>query len=530
MCGISGYFAYSALVEETKQLRAMNRAVAHRGPDGEGMAFIRSDGGAPPSLFLGDKTSMTPDLPEWRSDLRITHDLAFGHRRFAIIDLSPGGHQPFATNDGSLVLEFNGEIYNYLELREELRRAGRVFATRSDAEVLMHAYQQWGTECFAKLRGFWALALWDARRNALLLSRDRIGKAPLYYARQGGRLWWCSEIKGLQAAAVGCHAFPPRMEAVAQFIRAGLRDVGDETFFEGIRTFPRASYAWVKPDGSFVPQSFWSLPETRVSARDLGQRDAVEGLTARLQSAVQVRLRSDAPIGLELSGGLDSSALAALASEARGRVATSLEAFTVSFPGTAWDEAPYARQVASHLSGEVNLNELPPENSLVLEHLARFQTGMDEPFHSPNMILNQEIWRRMASLGIRVSLNGAGGDEVFAGYGSEYFGPYVRQLLVSGRLPQAWRELLRYSERKDNGVKPWLRELWLLLPDGWKQGIRSSGPSPENDPLRLNHASLPSASDSFAHRMLDHLTDFKMNYWLRSGNTSCMGVPGRKTP
>ncbi len=502
----------------------MNASVAHRGPDGEGLAFIRSDGGSPPSLFIGKPTRMTPDLPEWRGDLTLPHDVALGHRRFAIIDLSAGGHQPFISNDGTLTLSFNGEIYNYLELRGELQGLGHVFATRSDAEVLLHAYRQWGERCFERLQGFWALALWDSERRALLLSRDRMGKAPLYYARQGGRLWFCSEIKGIFAAA-GKTAFPPRMEAVRQFIRAGLRDVGDETLFEGIQTLPRASYAWVGPDGSLETHAFWDFPKERIRSGEIGEKEALGGLTARLESAVRLRLRSDVPIGLELSGGLDSSALAAFAASLRGPAAPPLTAYTVGFPGTAWDETPFARQVAARYLGALNLQTLIPDNGMVLRGLNAFQAQMDEPFHSPNMVLNQEIWRRMAAAGIRVSLNGAGGDEVFAGYGSEYMGPYVRRLLGQGRAGAVLHELGAYSERESNALKPWLRELWLLIPETWKRKIRPLTPSGELDPLRLERGDLPVVSESIEGRLRDYLTDLKMNYWLRAGNTSCMGVP-----
>jgi len=507
----------------------MNQAVAHRGPDGEGQAFIRSDGLSPFALFTGKPTPMTPDLPEAREDLSVPHDVALGHRRFAIIDLSPGGHQPFVSGpltsrDKALALSFNGEIYNYLELREELQSLGHVFATRSDAEVLLHAYRQWGEGCFEKLEGFWALALWDAQRRGLLLSRDRLGKAPLYYARQGGRFWFCSEIKGILAAA-GKRAFPPRLEGVRQFIRGGLRDVGDETFFEGIRTLPRASYAWVGQNGDVVSRTFWGFPKERLRSGEIGINEAQQGLKTRLESAVRLRLRSDVPIGLELSGGLDSSALAALAASLRGPGASPMAAYTVSFPGTAWDETPFARLVAERYSGALNLRALIPDPSLVLGGLSAFQKLMDEPFHSPNMVLNQEIWRRMASLGIRVSLNGAGGDEVFAGYGSEYFGPYVRQLFSRGRAALAWGELRKYSERESNALKPWLRELWLLIPEVWKRKIRPLTPPAASDPLRMGSGKLPAASESIENRLHDYLTDLKMNYWLRSGNTSCMGVP-----
>jgi asparagine synthase (glutamine-hydrolysing) len=181
--------------------------------------------------------------------------------------------------------------------------------------------------------------------------------------------------------------------------------------------------------------------------------------------------------------------------------------------------------VAEAFPQGLRLHALTSGGEKIRDELRAYQAGMDEPFHSPNMILNREIWRRLAALGIRVSLNGAGGDEVFAGYGGEYFGPYVRHLAARGRMERTLEELVRYSERESNGLKPWLRELWLLLPDAWKRTMRPLVPDAAHDPLKLERGSLPAASESLEQRLLEHLGDLKMNYWLRSGNTSCMSVP-----
>jgi asparagine synthase (glutamine-hydrolysing) len=537
MCGISGYFAFSGPVEETTSLRAMNRAVAHRGPDGEGAAFIGTQTGIV-TPFAGERTPLTPPaLRTWPAFFRVPHDLALGHRRFAIVDRTPGGHQPFLIPDdpaASLALAFNGEIYNHVELREELTRRGHVFRTPGDVEVLARAYLEWGEACFTRLRGFWALALWDGRRDAgnggprgLLLARDPLGKAPLYWAARGGRLWWSSEIKGLRAglAAAGREPFTPRGEAVALFVRAGLRDFGNQTFFEGIKTFPAASHAWVMRDGGFTPRRSWDFPQERLRASDLGIDEAVAGLSDRLEEAVRLRLRADAPVGLELSGGMDSSAIAAFAAGARrSGAAGPLDAYTVGFPGTAWDESPYARKVAGHFPGSLRLHELTPGGDSILRELADFHHHMDEPFHSPVLVSNREIWRRMAAAGIRVSLNGAGGDEVFAGYGSEYLGPYARGLIARGRVTLALRELGSFSEREGKALRDWARAAWWMVPESLRKGLRPPGPPAALDPLS-GRAQVPAASDDFGRRLLDHLGDHKMNYWLRSGNTSFMGVP-----
>ena len=522
MCGLSGYLAFSGPVEDAGILRRMNAALTHRGPDGEGLAFIRraADG---PSAFTFGRSPLSPStLPEWTEGLSLPHDLALGHRRFAILDLTPHGHQPFISEDGRYVLTFHGEIYNHTELREELSREGHVFKTRGDAEVLLRAFLHWREKCFAKLRGFWALAIWDAERRALLLSRDRMGKAPLYYARHEGKLWWSSEIKGLLAGAPALRN-NTNSEAVRRFVVGGLRDFGDETFYEGIRTFPRAAYAWVDAAGNFEPQTFWELPARRLSPQELSPEEAASGLRERLEAAVKLRLRADAPLGLELSGGLDSSAIAALA--ATGHTGEPLQAFTVSFPGTAWDESPFARKVAERYPNSLRLQTLVPESGSVLNELSGFHAQMDEPIHSPNMILNRDIWKRMAALGIRVSLNGAAGDEMLAGYASEYFGPYMRRLLVRGNLPRAFHELWLQSERASANPVAWLRQLWSLLPESTRQKLRPNRPDTSLDPLLLSREPLPMASNEIEKRLTDNLGPFKMNYWLRSGNAASMGVP-----
>jgi len=525
MCGISGYFSYSGLITETLSLTKMNHRLAHRGPDGEGYVFIHRQSGHA-TAFRGELLPLTRrDLPTLEDQTAGPHDIAFGHRRFAIVDLSEGGHQPLVdTRTGSdCILNFQGEIYNYVELRAELEKLGHVFQTHSDSEVLLHAYLEWKEDCFPRLEGFWALAIWDGRRKGLLLARDRMGKAPLYLARQAGRLWWSSEIKGIRAG-VGSDTFAVNLPAAHQFVRLGLRDFHNQTFFQGIDTFPRASYAWIDEEGEFQPRSYWDIPKTRLTAKQLDARQAGEELDRRLKAAVTLRLRADVPVGLELSGGLDSSVLAAYSAQGRAGKRP-LETFTVSFPGTAWDEAGFAQSVANRYPEALNLKILVPDHVDILNRLPDFQARMDEPFHSPNMIINQDIWKRMSALGIKVSLNGAAGDELFAGYGTEYFGPYLRHLLGDGRFAMAWKEFSQYSEADAGDFRSRLRSVWMLLPYSWRRNLRSLNPPPALDPFQGSALPTPLPADDIESLILDYLTDYKMNYWLRSGHTSTMQVP-----
>jgi asparagine synthase (glutamine-hydrolysing) len=491
----------------------MNAAVAHRGPDDAGFSFMEP--GLPATRFR----DLAPDqtVP--------AHHVAFGHRRFSIIDPTPAGHQPFWSADGQVGLVFNGEIYNYVELRTELQGLGRSFRTDSDTEVLLEGYRQWGTDCFRRFNGFWALALYDFRRRQVLLARDRIGKAPLYILQHADGLYFSSEIKGLKAA-VGSAALTVNEQAILDFVRDGWRDVGHQTFFNEIRTFPNAAFAWVEPDGSFVPTTFWRLEARRRSEGEVSLQEAASGLRKLLADAVRIRLRADVPVGFELSGGMDSSALVALAAEQH---TGPLRIYTVSFPGTPYDEEPYARKVVDSLGRPVEYVVLTPPPDEFFEHADWFVWLQEEPFHSPNLVTNVQVLRRMRAEGVRVSINGAAGDEVLAGYAADYFLPYLRHLVAQGRWGRAVREYLLLSE---SGQRPrpfgTLRRLLtfpaaLRAPGRKPAGSKLAGHDPFRDPPHARRRfGPPDDLEGLLHGLMG---SWRMNYWLRSGNQAIMGVP-----
>ncbi len=261
MCGIAGCVDLDhGLDAATDQVAAMTDALRHRGPDDAGMV---ADG-----------------------------PVTLGHRRLSIIDLSPAGHGPMPSPDGSLWLTFNGEIYNYIELRDELRALGREFHTESDTEVLLVAYAQWGTGMLDRLNGMFAFAIWDSRTSTVLLARDRFGVKPLYYTTAAGRFRFASEIKGLLVdAAVPRRANAPR---VLEFLAYGLADHTAETMFEGVMQLPPGSYLQVRPfEPVAAPVRWYTLRPARDESKPLGRR------TRELfDSAVALRLRSDVPVGV----------------------------------------------------------------------------------------------------------------------------------------------------------------------------------------------------------------------------------------
>jgi asparagine synthase (glutamine-hydrolysing) len=492
----------------------------HRGPDDEGLALIDPSSAVSQRLVTENSDAALRDGSRAGSVAELAHAVGFGHGRFSIIDPSPDGHQPFWSADGAVCAMFNGEIYNYVELRRELQGLGRRFRTASDTEVLVAAYQEWGTACFPRLNGFFALSLWDARRRQVLLARDRVGKAPLYVWRDGTGLFWASELKGL-------FALNPRagerinVRTLVEFVELGLRDIGADTCYAGVTSFPRASLGWVEPDGSIRPEPYWSLPEGRFSRGQLSAADAAMQLAERLREAVGIRLRADVPVGVQLSGGLDSSTALALAAQQADRI----DAFTVAFDDPAENEEPFARSAAGRYPSRVSHRVIRPPDQDLIEHADSYVHLMGEPFHSPNQFTSQRVWREMRKQGLRVVLYGAGGDEAFAGYAEEYQLPFLRHLLRAGEV-RAWlRETLRSTDRAPASL---LLDQARRLAGRLPASLRRRADPPHGRELFRPPVGVeprPGPREDIAGLLVDNMTDWRMSYWVRIDNQNSMGVP-----
>lgn len=522
MCRIAGYVRKGELEANADRIIAMTRAMAHGGPDGEGITLLgpalnsivnlRTDHS--PRDFIGDAA--------FAAGKSMPHRIAFGHRRFSIIDLSVAGHQPFWTPDRQTCVSFNGEIFNYLELKQELESAGHLFLTNSDTEVLVHGYAEWGERCFERMNGFWAISLYDAAKEAVLISRDRIGRSPLYVTSQPEGVFWASEIKALHAA-LGAERFAISGQAVHDYVKHMRRDVGDKTFYEGIEMLPNASYAWIDADGSMAtPKTYWTIPTERRTEKEISPDEAVRTLRELIEDALRLQLRADVPVGFELSGGLDSSALTGFAAKTR----VDMRVYTISFKGTDVDEEPFARAVAETYKDRITYTVLHPPQDDLFERADGYFRLLDEPFHSPNMRTNQSIWCSMAEQGIKVSINGGGCDEVLAGYPYEYWHPYLRHLLKTGKWRTFWREFSRCTEVN----KPKERLKWLLLLAPPKLRVVKDPKysiTQDIDPFVSHggHETNAAPSEEIHRRMFDNMGDWLMNYWMRSSNLSFMGVP-----
>lgn len=403
MCGVAGFTTFERSCADADCLiRKMMGALAHRGPDGNGTCSI-------PGIVLG-------------------------HQRLSIID-SAGGAQPMRTADGRYTAIYNGEIYNYLELRAELERIGCGFRTRSDTEVLLAKYAAAGVEAFRSFNGMFAIAVWDREKEELVLARDRIGVKPLYYAVANGELVFASELKALLLHP----AVERRLDllSVSKYFSYGYVPT-PATIFAGVQKLEAGFYLRFGRNG-LEKHSYWDLPldDNAPSSRNVDEW--ADDLLALLRDGIAKRLRSDVPVGLLLSGGLDSSLVAALAAEQSEQ---RLHSFSIGFDERSYDESPYARRVASHIGTEHHEKVLTAGEATQL--FDRIMEVFDEPLADPSAIPTYAL-SQFAREHVKVVLGGDGADELFAGYPSFQADKLITNLSF---LPIAWRDALgRLAER-----------------------------------------------------------------------------------
>lgn len=414
MCGIAGLWAFRESAD-ARDVAAMADAVRHRGPDGEGIARF-------------DTTRGEEASPDGRADL------VLGHRRLAILDLSDRALQPMK-GWGRWVV-YNGELYNYLELRAELVELGYRFTTESDTEVLLAGYDAWGAAALSRFNGMWAFVVYDPKARELFCARDRMGVKPFYYWHDGARFAFASEIKSLRRAP-GVRS-TPNAGIIAEYLALGLTDHTDETFYQGVLRLPAGHWARVRVGAPVVPTRYWSLPSDGV-ATDISS--ASSALEAVLEDAVRVRLRSDVAVGTCLSGGLDSSSVASLVSDllraqdpaARG-VGERQRTFTARFDDRRFDESAHARRIIE-LTG-ASAHFVVPDGARLWDEFAAVQRHQDEPVQSSSVYAQYNVFRLVRETGVVVTLDGQGADEIFAGYPA-YQGIALADALVSGRARDA---------------------------------------------------------------------------------------------
>jgi|SRR5579875_438204 len=424
MCGIAGFFEIDILSPEESRadLKRMAAALAHRGPDDEGVWLDAAAG------------------------------VGFAHRRLSILDLSPLGHQPMVSASGRTVITFNGEIYNHAELRAELTRGGHTFRGASDTEVLLAACEEWGVAAtLERCRGMFALALWSAADRTLYLARDRFGEKPLYYAQQGGRVIFGSELKALRRhRAFGAEV---SRDALVLYLRRGYIP-SPHSIYQGVRKVRPGTLLAITSDGrglAIRERDYWQpsaiesglskqAAETRAAERIEAMRaERIEAVHDALAEAIRLQMVADVPVGAFLSGGIDSSLVVSLMQRASARP---VRTFSIGFTEREFDEAPFARAIARHLGTDHTELTVTPRDALAV--IPRLAQIYDEPFADPSQIPTTLLCA-LARRQVTVSLSGDGGDELFGGYG-RYFDVrrrWSRLRRVPGSLRRGASQLVR---------------------------------------------------------------------------------------
>ncbi|HLI33948.1 MAG TPA: asparagine synthase (glutamine-hydrolyzing) [Terriglobia bacterium] len=379
MCGIFGQISLSPPAADH------SAAIRHRGPDDSGSCTFAVSG--------------TPQY------------VTLSHRRLAVIDLSPAGHQPMSNEDSTVWIVFNGEIYNFQELRSDLRASGHIFHSKTDTEAIIHGYEEWGEEVVKRLRGMFAFAIWDSRHKRLFLARDGVGKKPLFYSCDGRRLIFASEIKAI--LETGTVQASLDTDALHDYLTY-LYFPPPKTAFRGISKLPPATSLSIQvlPDGSLKQRAstFWDPLKSPGSSARFSESEAIDRVRSLIDEAVRIRLVSDVPIGVFLSGGIDSSTITAFASQ---RSQSPVQTFSISFPDSKfYDELPAAKLVAEKFH---TCHHVLQADADCVRHLTKVVRHFDEPFGNPTAVL-ESILAELMRQHVTVALSGDGGDEVFGGY------------------------------------------------------------------------------------------------------------------
>jgi len=416
MCGISAIINQNNRPVDAHVIKKMNDLIIHRGPDDEGYFFDTQ--------------------------------FAFGHRRLSILDLSSDGHQPMIYQK-RYVITYNGEIYNYLEIRNKLLTLGYKFHSDTDTEVVLAAYAEWGKDCVQRFNGMWAFAIYDVQEQIIFCSRDRFGVKPFYYTEINGQFIFASEIKQLLVF------YPVRYVnkfVLMDFLVLGLSEHSNETFFEGIKALPAShNLTYQLSNHTYVLQRYYQINFDH-SLHTLGEEEAIEDYHNMLHRSIALRLRSDVKIGTCLSGGMDSSTVAGIASKIHNKNSKHpFTAITASSTDKLNDETYYAKLVAEQ--SKLSWHTITPRSQDFIKQLEKLVRVQEEPFPTPSLFMQYFVFEKAKALGCTVMLDGQGGDETLLGY-ERYYPSYLLSNSIFSKLKIFWnsgensklskRELLAY--------------------------------------------------------------------------------------
>lgn len=446
MCGVGALLKLSTGGITYEHLVDFNNKVNHRGPDGEGYALFSNDGG------------------HWSESDKSQWKLALTHKRLSILDLSAAGRQPMSYANQTLWITFNGEIYNYIEIRDELVKDGYSFKSHSDTEVILAAFHKWGIHCFEMFRGMWAIILLDLRNNKMIVSRDRLGIKPLYIFQKTGYLAIASEIKQLTSLP-GYHP-SGNLPVIKQYLLTGF-ERSDSTFFKHVDPVLPGTYFEIDLHELTISDAHAYWNPQKISPSIKSYHDAAELTYSSFNESVKIHLRSDVPVGCQLSGGVDSSSIFSLMTQ--HYIGESIHSFTIGFPGYEKDESPIVKKMLSGSKAVQHVVTPSPQN--FLKELDDFIEAQDEPVGSFSQYAGFVLAKLIGEKGVKVVLNGQGGDELFGGYWQQYYA-FLFQQVKSGKLFSVIGQLLgscfkdgneqaitqmpanlrRYLNRRDNYV------------------------------------------------------------------------------
>jgi asparagine synthase (glutamine-hydrolysing) len=535
MCGIAGIFSPSGRPADKNLLVRMARSIRHRGPDDEGFLLSRT-GTSYVRPFRGCESR--PEIGHADIDSRESADhqpnLALAWRRLSIIDLSPTGHQPMTDANERVWVVFNGEIYNYIELREELRAKGFAFRTHSDTEVIIHAYNAWGSDCVRHLNGMWSFALYDAARGKLFCSRDRFGIKPFYYVWDGTTLFFASEIKALLESADIQRTANEGM--VYDYLAHRILDHSDQTFFDVISQLKPGNTLELDPSGLQIRQ-YYELSFNP----DLGRYDDAEArklageFRERFTDSVRIHLRTDVTLGSCLSGGLDSSSIVCTAnqlifgSEAMSRsiVGDKQKTFTATYSDARFSEEPFVQSVINQTHASPFFIE--PTSAGLLTELSAFVRAHDEPVISTSMYAQWNVMKLAAEHNVKVMLDGQGGDELLGGY-RWHFPVFHGQLLKALRFGDLAAELRSTSAVTGISMtelaKPVFQKVAkTFIPRSMRPGLLEISPYLDADFIRKNgtRASALIKSDfNLQQRLWEEETKFNLQQLLHYEDRNSM--------
>ncbi len=448
MCGILTYYKNEGLLKDdiAESIHSLS-TINHRGPDGEGVCLINTK----TKQIVSLRTALTPS--DYKCDVNSLSDiedgkfdLLFGHKRLSIFDITTAGHQPMIFEDG-LVIVFNGEVYNFWEIREDLKQKGYTFKTNSDTEVIVRAYKEWGEACLNKFNGMWAIVIYDSEKNKLFISKDRFGVKPLYFIKNTESLIFASEVK--QFRSFKKQHFSLNKKSIQTFIDEGSLDYDDTTFYNEVTRYRAGFYSsYFFDDHKMVEESYYTLPSKTIK---INQEDAFAEYNRLFSSAVSRRMRADVKIGVAISGGVDSSAILYHVVDLLKDSGNNVNTFSAIFPGMEGDESNHIKIIENDLKDKINIFYTNPYEEFTIEDLVKHIFHQDFPTDSASNYAEWAVARLVKKNGVKVLLGGQGGDEVFAGY-HQHFYKYCRQLILSGNILKYLSAAKNYADIKSLNV------------------------------------------------------------------------------